>query len=63
LRPPSLYNIQINVQIAVPPRAKDTVALFAWAKGEAKMTIANMQAVDAKWVRCAVTKQAVFFPC
>ena len=46
-RPPSLYQVQINVQIAVPSRAKDTVALLARAKGETEMTVANRQAVDA----------------
>ena len=44
---PSLYHSQINVQIAVPSRAKDTVALLARAKGETEMTVANRQAVDA----------------
>jgi hypothetical protein len=63
LRPPSLYHVQINIQIAVPSRAKDTVSFLAWAKGQAELTVANRQAVDAKGMGYAVTKQALYFLC
>ena len=62
-RPPGLDHIQINIQISVPSRAKDTVAFLAWAKGQAEMTVANRQAVDSKGVGYAVTKQALYFLC
>ena len=63
LRAPSLYHVQINIQIAVPSRAKDTVAFLAGAKGQTEMTVANLQAVDAKGVGCAGSKQVLFFLC
>lgn len=62
-RPPSLYHVQINIEVAVPSRAKDTVALLAGAKGQTEMTVANLQAVDAKGVGCAGSKQVLFFLC
>lgn len=62
-RSPSPYHAQINIQIAVPSLAKDTVAFLARAKGQTEMTVPNRQAVDAKGVGYAGSKQVLFFLC
>ena len=40
-RSPRPYHVQINIQIAVPSLAKDTVAFLARTKGQTEMTVPN----------------------
>ena len=60
---PSLDRVHVEIKVPIPRGAKDTVAFLAWAKGQTELTVANWQAVDAKGVGYAVTKQALYFLC